>query len=117
MPGRHHVGAHFLRDAQEGVELDLAVAEHVRIGGPALGILVEHVVDHPLTVFLAQIDKIKGNAYLAGHHLGHELVFFPLTIPMQRRIGIMPVLHEHCKNVVALLFEKQSGDAGVYTSG
>jgi hypothetical protein len=117
MPGRHHVSPHFLCNPKEGIELYLAIAKHVRIGSAALRILVEHIVDHPLAVLLAQVHEIERNTYLAGHHFGYELVFFPFAVPMEGGIGIMPVLHEHRENIVTLLFEKQSGDTGVDTSG
>ena len=117
MAGGHEVGAVFLRNPEEGVELDLPVAEHVRVRSPAAGIFIEHVVHDPLPVFLREIDEIEGNADFPGHHLGHEAVFLPLAVAVEGRVGFMPVLHEHGEDVVALLFEEQRRDARVHPAG
>ena len=102
---------------EEGVEFDFAVAEHVGVGCAAPGIFIEHIVHHPLAVFAGQIDKVEGDTYLAGHKFGHELVFFPFAVAVQGAFGIVPVLHEHPKNIVALCFKQQGCNAGVNASG
>ena len=116
MPGRHHIRAHLLRHAQESIELDFTVAEHVGIGSPALGILVEHIIDDALAVLLAEIHEVEGYANLAGDDFSHVLVLLPLAVAVQGSVGIVPVLHKHSEHVVALLFEQQSGNAGVNAS-
>ena len=113
----HVVRAELLRRLQEGVELDLAVAEDVRVGRAALGVFVEHIVHDALAVLLAQVDEIEGDTDLAGHHLGHEAVFLPLAVAVQGPLRVVPVLHEHGKHVVALLLEQPGSHAGVHASG
>ena len=112
----HHIGPQFQSSVQERIELNLAVAQDVRIGGPALFVFVEHVVYHTLAVLVAQVNKMKRNAYLLGHHLGHQTVLLPFAVSVQRAFGIVPVLHEHGKNVTALLLEQQGRYAGVNAS-
>ena len=102
---------------EESIELDLAVAEHVGIGCTAAGVLVEHIVHHSLPVFAGKIHEVEGDTNLAGHQFGHELVFFPLAVAVQGALGVVPVLHKHPKNIVALCFEQQGRDAGVNASG
>ena len=101
---------------EEGVELDLAVAEHIRIGGSAVFVFGEHIVHDPLAVLPAQVHKVERNAQLAGDQLGNELVLLPLAVTVQSTFGIVPVLHKHSKDIIALLLEKQSGNTGVNTS-
>ena len=47
-----HVGSKLSGGLEESVELDLAVAQNVRIRGTTGGIFIEHVVHHPLAVLL-----------------------------------------------------------------
>ena len=115
--GSHVIGPVLAGHLPEGVKLDLPVAEHVRIGRTAPGVLVKHIVHHPLTVLGGQVHVIEGNAYLAGHHLGHKAVFLPFAVPVQGNVGVVPVLHEHRKDVVALLFEQISCHRRVHAAG
>ena len=76
----------------------------------------EHIVHDPLAVLPAQVHKVERNAQLAGDQLGNELVLLPLAVTVQSTFGIVPVLHKHSKDIIALLLEKQSGNTGVNTS-
>ena len=87
----------------EGVKLDFPVAQHVRIGGAAFGVFVKHIVHHPLAVLCGQIHVIERNANLAGNHLCYKAVLFPLAVTVKGNVCIVPVLHEHGKDVVPLL--------------
>ena len=117
MPGGHIVGPEALRGLQEGVELDLTVAEDVGIGGPPGGIFGEHLVHDALAVGFGKVHEIEGNADLARNQFRHETVFLPLAVAVQSRVGVMPVLHEHGEYVVPLLLEQQGRDAGIDASG
>ena len=117
MPGGHHIRAHFLSGLQESVELYLPIAQHVRVRRSSLGVFIEHIVHHPLTVFIAQVNEIERDTYFPRDHFGHEFVFFPFAVTVQCPFRVVPVLHEHRKNIVTLLFEQQSGNTGVHTSG
>ena len=116
MTGSNHISTEFLGAFEESVELDLAVAEHVRIRGAALLILIEHIVHHPLAVLLAQVHKIKRYAHLARNHLCHKPVLLPLTVTMERGRGIMPVLHEKTEHIIALLLQKKSCNTRIHTA-
>ena len=111
------VGPVFLRDGEEGVELDLPVAQDVRVRGAALGVLVEHIVHDPLAVLLGQVHEIERDADLAGDELRHEAVLLPLAVAVEGGVGLVPVLHEHGEDVVALLLQEEGGDGGVHAAG
>ena len=108
MSCRNQVSTHLPCSLQKCIELDFTIAEHIRVRSPALGILVEHVIDHALTIFITQVNEIERDTDFPRDHLGHEPVFFPLAVSMQSTLRIMPVLHEHGKYVITLLLQKQS---------
>ena len=70
-----------------------------------------------LAVDLAQVDEIEGNTDLARHHLRHEPVLLPLAVAVEGGVGFVPVLHEHGKDVVALLFQEEGRNGGVHAAG
>ncbi len=96
-------GAELLRGSEKGVELDLAVAENVRIRRASLFVFAEHIIHHPLAVLLAQVHEIEGYAYLSRHQFSHEPVLFPLAVSVQRAFRVVPILHKHREHVIALL--------------
>ena len=117
MPRGNEVCTGFEGYLEEGVELDFAVAQDVRIGRAALGVLVKHVVYHALAVLLGQIGKIEGDANFAGHHFGHKAVFFPLAVSVEGAVGVVPVLHEHGKHVIAFLLQQVGRYRRVHPAG
>ena len=116
VPRCYLVGTHPSGRLEEGIELDFAVTEHVRVGRTAAGVFVKHIIDHPLPVLFAEINEIKGYAYLAGDKFGDETVFLPFAVAVKGTLGIVPVLHKHCKDIISLPFEKQGGNGGIDTS-
>ena len=112
----HHIRSHFQCTLEECIKLNLAVAEHVRIGCAALLIFIEHIVNHPCTIFLAQIHKIEWDSDLTGHHLCNKTVLFPFAIAVKGCGCIVPVLHEESKDIIALLLQKKGCNAWIYPS-
>ena len=106
VPGCHHVGPQAAGGLEEGIELDLAVAQDIGIRSPAGRILIEHVIHHSLAVLLRQVHEIERDADLPGNEFGDEAVLLPLTVPVEGGIGIVPVLHEHGEDIIALLLEQ-----------
>ena len=113
----HHVGAQPHGMVEEGVELDLAVAEDVGVGGAARLVLAEHVVHHPLAVFAAKVHKVERDADLLGHHAGHREFLLPLAVTVQGPRGVVPVLHEYGEHIGPLLLQKQGSHARIDPSG
>jgi pyruvate-ferredoxin/flavodoxin oxidoreductase len=97
-----HIGPKSDSLVHKGVELDFAIAQDIGIGGTAGLIFAEHIICHTSAVLIAQIDKMERNTYLFCHHLSHHTVLFPFAISVQSTFGVMPVLHEHGKNIVTL---------------
>ena len=104
------VGPELQRLAQEDVELDLAVAQHVGVGRAAPFILGEHVIDHPCAVLLRKIDRVQRDVEPLGHQLGEEPVVVPRTVALKRPRGVVPVDHEKPDDLVPLLLEEPCGD-------
>ena len=116
MACRYIIRTEFLGTFEEGVELDLPVAQDIRIRSASFLIFIEHVVDHPLPIFLAQVYKIKRDAYLSRDKFSDKAILLPLAVSMQGSRCIMPVLHEKCKYIIALLLEHKSSDTGIDTT-
>ena len=116
MSCRDHIRTQLPGGLEESVELDLAVAENIRVWGAAGGIFIEHIVHHPLAVFLGKVHEVERDADLAGDQFRHETVLLPFTVAVQRRVRVVPVLHKHSEHVIPLLLQQQSGDTGVNTS-
>jgi len=103
----------FQRFTREGVKLDLPVAENIRIGSTAGGILPEHVINNPLTVFHTKVNGTQPDAELLCNHLSKGDILVERTIALQQPATVMPVDHEDSFNLIALLFQQPCSHAGV----
>ena len=65
---------------------------------------------------MGQVHEIERNADFPGNHLSYESVLFPFAVSVESSFGVVPVLHKHSKDIVALLLEQQGCDTGVYSS-
>ena len=110
MPGRHHIGPKPFRRLEKGCELDFPVAQDIRVGGSASGVFIEHIVHHPLSVLLAQVNEIERDADFPRDHFGHEPVLLPFAVTVQCALRVVPVLHEHGEHVMAGPLQEQGGD-------
>ena len=117
MTGRDIFCSKFFCTFKECVELDLPVAEYIRVRCAAFLIFVKHVVHDPLSVFFAEIHEIEWNAYFTGYHLGNKTVLFPLAVSVKSCRRVMPVLHEESKDIISLLLENPGSNTGIDTAG
>ncbi len=113
----HAVGTQIERRFQEGVEFDLPVAQHVRIGRAAAAVLGEHVVHDSFAVLFAQIDHMERNVEPFGHQFGEHVVVVPRAVALQRAGRIFPVAHEQADHFVSLLLEQVGRHARIDASG
>ena len=100
------VGPEFQRFAQETVEFDLAVAQHVGIGRAPPFVFGEHILDHTFAVFVREVDHVQGDVQLLGHQFGEDPVVVPRTVALERARGVVPVDHEQADDLVSLLFQQ-----------
>ena len=67
MPGRDPFRAEGQRVVEKGVELDLAVAEHIRVRRAPAFVFGQEVGEHPLAVFADEVHRLD----LDANHIGH----------------------------------------------
>ena len=116
MACRHIVCAELLCTFEEGVELYLSVTEDIRVWSAAFFVLIEHIVHHPFPVLRTEVYKIERNTYLTGYKFSNKTVLLPLAVAVESCRGIVPVLHEKGKDIIALLLEHKRSNAGVHPS-
>ena len=100
------VGPEFERFAQEDIEFDLPVAQHVGIGRAPLLVFGEHVLDDPCAVFVREVCHMQGDVQPLGHQFGEDPVVVPRTVAFERARGVVPVDHEEPDDLVSLLFQQ-----------
>ena len=113
--GGDQVGAQHQRVLEEGLELDLPVAEDVGVGRAPRPVLLEEVLEHVVPVLGGEVGAVQLDAESVGHRLGIGQVF--LRRAVLGAVVLFPVLHEQAFHGVALLLEEQRGDGGVDTAG
>ena len=100
---------------EKGLELDLGVAQHVRVGRAPGGILAQEVGKHPVLVFGGKIYHLQLDADDIGDRSNVNQVLPRRAVFII--IVVLPVLHEQADDVEALLLEQQGGDRRVYPAG
>lgn len=93
-------------------ELDLAIAEHVRVWCAACSMLGEEVVEYTLPILGREVDPMQRDAKFAADGasvlviLGHGAV----------AVVLFPVRHEEALNLMTSLHEQQGGHRRVDTA-
>jgi hypothetical protein len=101
------------RVVEAHAELDLAVAEHVRVGRAAGAVLGEEVVEHALAVVLGEAHAVQRDAELGGggasvlEILGRGAVV----------VVLVPVAHVEPVHLVTGAHQQQRGHRGVDSAG
>ena len=108
--GGNALGTQLARRVQEVLELDLAVAQHVRVGGAAGGVLGQEVLEHVLPVLAGEIAEMDRDAEPAGHR--HRVAAVVLGAAVAAAV-VGPVLHEQAGQRLAGVAQEQGGDRGV----
>ncbi|MNM95316.1 hypothetical protein D3C81_1077540 [compost metagenome] len=107
MAGGDALGAQLAGGIKEMLELDLAVAQHVRVGRAACRVLGQEVLENTLPVFAGEIAEMEGDAQPTAH--GHRIAAVVLGAAMATAI-VGPVLHEQPGDIQALLDQGQCGN-------
>ena len=110
VPRGDEIGAQPERFAQEDVEFDFAVAQHVGVGRASLFVFREHVIDHAGAVVRREVDDVQRDVQFFCDQLGEDAVVVPRAVALERSRRVVPVDHEQPHDVMPLLFEQVGGD-------
>ena len=98
---------------RHSAELDLAVAQHVRIGRAAGAILLQEQTEHALAVLGGEIHPVQHDAQLGGDRARILIVLRGRAV----HVVLVPVAHEQALHVAAGVAEQQRRDGGVDAAG
>jgi hypothetical protein len=114
MAGRETLGAEAARVCERGAELDLAIAEHVRVRRAARLQLGQEVREHPLAVFRGEADLVQRDV-----EFGADSARI-LEVRRGRAVTIVvlqPVRHEKRLDLAAGLQQEMRRDRRVHAAG
>ena len=100
---------------KEGLELDLAVAQHVRVGRTTRSVFGQEVLKHAVPVFRREIARMEGNAQPSAHR--HGVLAVGVGGAGAVAVVLFPVLHEQAFDVVVGLLQEQGGYRGIDAAG
>src|SRR6266581_2476676 len=108
VPGRDALRAQRHRVIEKRLELDLGVAQHVRVGSAAGGVFGEEGAEDAVLVLRREIHDLQ----LDSDHLGDRGAVDQI---LARRavfviVVVLPVLHEEADDLVPLPLQEQRGD-------
>src|SRR5690606_25170819 len=92
MPGREKIASELHRFFEEGVELDLAIAEDVRVRRVARFVLGEEPLKHPIPVFFDELDRVVGDVETTASL--HDVFVVLRGGANAIRVLFFPILHE-----------------------
>ncbi len=110
--GGDALGAERHRMVEEGLELDLGIAQHVRVRRAAGRIFPQEIGEHAVLVLGGEVDRLDVDADQVGHRdhvepiLARRAVFAVVVV--------LPVLHEQADHLVALLLQQPGRDRRVH---
>ena len=100
---------------QKGFELDLFVAQDIRIRRPAVAILIEKVLKDIVPVLGREVGLVQWDADLVAHRLGIGQIAHGRAV--LRAVVLLPVFHKQALHVVTLLLQKQGGYRRIDAAG
>ncbi|OPZ69858.1 MAG: hypothetical protein BWY81_00227 [Firmicutes bacterium ADurb.Bin467] len=106
--GREPVRAELLGEVEKRRELDLAVAEHVRVRRAAAPVFVEEAPEHALAVLVCEVDRVVRDLDRIADPAHVRPV--PFRRAHTRFVLLLPIVHEHADHVVPLALEHQRRD-------
>ncbi|MCY1510468.1 hypothetical protein D9M68_448460 [compost metagenome] len=115
MTGGDQVRAERQGIVEEGLELDFAVAEDVRVRGAPGLVFGEEVLEHVVPVFRREVGGVQLDADAVADGLGIGQVH--LGGAVLGAVVLVPVLHEQAFHLVALLEEQEGGNRGIDAAG
>ena len=106
--GRDLVRAQRPRFVQESLELDLAVAQHVRIRRAPGAVFVEEMRKHAVPILRGEIARMERDAQLATN--GDGVLAIGIGGTRCGAVVLLPVLHEQALHLVSGALQQQGSD-------
>jgi hypothetical protein len=110
MPGRDLIRAQCLGFLEKGFELDLTIAQYIRVGSAPGSILGKEMGEHIRPVGFGEIAGVKGDAQPTANGQRILAVLFGTALAI---VFLVPVLHEQAADSVTLLLEQQRSHRGI----
>ena len=100
---------------KKGFELDLGVAQHIRVGRAPGLVLAQELGKHAVFVVRCKVHVLD----LDAQHIGHAgCIQKILAAGAKLRVVIVfPVFHEDADDLMALLLEHMGGHGGIHAAG
>ena len=114
MPGGDALGAEVARSIEEVFELDLAVAQHVRVRRASGGVFGEEVREHAVPVLAREIAEMDRQAEPAADRDRVAAIVLGATVAAA---VVGPVLHEQAGDRFAGVAQQQCGDRRIDAAG
>ena len=112
---RHRIGAKPVCMIQKCLELDFAVANHIRVWRAPGAVFVQKLRKHPFAIFSDKIDRFQLDADDVAGRGGVDQILARSAIFVG--VIVIPVLHENADHFMARALEKPRRDGGVDSSG
>ena len=100
---------------QERLELDLLVAQDVRVRGATRLVLFQEVFEDVVPVFGGEVDGVEFHPQLVADGLGISQILGGRAVLV--RVVFFPVLHEQAFDLIALLLEQVGRDGRIHAAG
>jgi hypothetical protein len=110
MSGGDALGAEVRGGGEEMLELDLAIAQHVRVRCTPGGVLGEEMREHPVPVFAGEIPEVDRQSQAPADR--HRIATVVLC-PAVAAAVVGPVLHEESGERFAGVAQQQRRDGGI----
>jgi len=111
--GGDALGPQFAGGVKEMLELHFAVAQHIRVGRAAGGVLGQEVLEHALPVLAGKIAEVERDAEQAAD--GHRVAAVILGTAVAAAI-VGPVLHEQTGHGLALLHQAPGSHGRIHAA-
>ncbi len=100
---------------EERLELDLLVAQDIRVRRAASLVLFEEVLEHIVPVLGREVDGVEFHPQLVADGLGISQILGGRAVLV--RVVFFPVLHEQAFDLIALLLEQVGRDGRIHAAG
>ena len=115
MPGGDQIGTQGFGVGHELLELDLPIAEHVRIRRSARVVFLEKLLEDVVPVLGGEVGRVQLDVEGVADLIRIEQIRGRRAV--LRAVVFIPVLHEKPEHAVTLLFEQQGGHRGIHAAG